>query len=75
MLNFYGSHTIQGHNTCVYCRTEWKAVVVVPKDGGKGGKQRISTEGYVNVAHLQGQSQHRDTSTYSSWYNRYHHRW
>jgi len=59
----------QGHNTCVYCRAEWKVVsaATATQNIKNGGGQRLSEEGYVNVAHLQGQSLERDCSTYSEW--------
>ena len=48
---------IQGTPTCPNCRQPW--------DAG-ANNSRVGTEGYANLGALQGQSQVRDTSAYSS---------
>ena len=54
----------QGKNTCVLCRCEWSTVKPVATSAvKKNGKLRFS-EGYVNAGDLQGQSRHRDSSSY-----------
>lgn len=50
--------------TCPMCREPWDSIAT--------RKKRSSDEVFENLGRLQGQSPHRDTSSYSSWYRRYH---
>lgn len=53
--------------TCCYCRSSWRS----NSESNSSGSGEL-TEGYVNLGSLQGQSQRRDTSSYSSYHQRYY---
>ena len=50
------------HPTCPMCRAPWEGTDTKKANDGE----------FKNLGRLQGQSPDRDTSTYSSWYNRRH---
>jgi hypothetical protein len=53
----------QKDKTCPNCRQPWQGAA---KSGKKGQIRPTYDEGYANLGSLQGQSPHRDTSTYAS---------